>query len=489
MQEIQQILSQQRQNQDEQTLIELGLSDVKLRVNNKFWLNALENKFGNISLLKTYRDDPNINWFYMYQKYAQQELAIHGNNGYQEVSAEDPETKGTSFILPFPTIQVFIPFALSSVMLLSLSGKIYLSEYDMDDERVFNELTYVDVEENISHRQGKDIIPKPLKLPHKIQKVVPLKECIFLLTEDYELYGLDLNEGEFSDYRKIDLNFKISDITGNEFYCIVYDTDPTKFAVVEGYFYEEKNLVGYKIREYTNVTQIKQIVAAHSGILILDIHGRVYNMFDNDYGQVGHSSLGGINCLNYKFKVKKIYSIGSMSYLQDTLDNIYKLGSGHYLYPELTSPPYKVRNIVGNNRFMIMYSKFDDFIFEGRLQREDIEDYNPLLDSEGMIDTYDKSIAIQFPALITLKHDVNTRDFTYDMFTSVGGGRENDSVHSVVLTYGVIEEDDYFLKMHPEILEENTISTPDYVIKDIGGRRYLYTRFTDDGDLFRIRMK
>jgi len=487
MENIQGILSNR---QEVDSLIGLGLSDVNLRVNNKFWLTTLQNKFGGSSFLKTYQDDPQINWFYMYQKYAQQELAIHGDNEYSQISSTKPDETVTSFLLPFPTIQVFIPNNFYIILLLSLNGKIYKTRHRGGGTgRVFEELIYI--KQNILQEGEREVLEEEgFELPHKIQKVVCGEDCLFLLTEDYEVYGLELTEGEFYDYRKLDVNFKVTNITGNKHNCIIYDEVPNKFVTVRGIYNSESDIVEYTFHEYSNVTPIKEIVTAEDGILILDIHGRVYNMLDSSLGQTGHYSHGDkISCLNYRFKVKKMYSIGTMSFLQDISDNIYKLGDEKYHYPTLiTNQPYIIRNIVGNDRYMILHSKFDDYMFQARIQAENIDDYNPMNDNEGFIAKYEKSIALIFPGEIKLKEDINTRDFTYEIFTSNEGKHRADQANTLVLTYGVIEEDKYFLKTHPEILVEKENTTPNYIIKNIGGRTYLYTRLGEDDDLIRIQI-
>jgi hypothetical protein len=522
MEQVQQILSS---NQDVNSLIGLGLADVKLRVNNKFWLNSLQNRFGGFSFLKTYTQDPNINWFYMYQKFAQQELIIYGDNGYNQISRVN-DAKFTSFILPYPTIQVFVHYHLTYISILTLSGKIYTIRSGKDDIKHFNELKYWPKsskqtrEENaaydeamknekdekiklmISEKHQLDSDDDVVPLPFKVQKVVATKELLYMLTEDHDLYVLEYHDAELYDLHKFQFQFedhemgdmivseeqnKVFDIVGggSDTYCVVLSKIFNKFATIRGVYIDETKEMQYNIEYHSNVAPIKQIVTADLGFLILDIFGRIYNLGDNDHGQLGHSGGNGISCLNYKSKFKKIYSISDLCLLQDEKDNIYL----HGLYPmKLREQPYSVRNIVGNNKFYIMYSKFDDFLFTERVDNTD--DYNPRHGNNPQLINYDNSISIVFPTGAFLKKESKTRDFTYDIFASFFTNNATEDINTMILTYGVIEEDAYFLQMHPEILEEKEDSTPNYIIKVIDGKTYLYTRPDNDnnGDLFRIQV-
>jgi len=490
MQDIQQLLSQR---QDIESIIGFGLADRNLRNNNNYWLTTLQNKFGGVSFLKTYTNDPNINWFYMYQKFVQQELSIHGSNDYEQIGPEEKitledgtqqlvEKTFTTFILPFPTIYVFLHYDMIKVGLLTLDGRIYFTiHFDINEGRRFEELTYSNDDGEIDQY-----------LPFKVQKVVSNNDCLYLLTEDYELYVLYITDSEFYDLRKLDIDFQITNIEGNNrYYCGVQGNIPNRFATIRGVYIDEIDSMQYNIEYYNNVTDIKQILFADDGLLILDVQGRLYNTLNNDYGQVGHSVANGINCLNYKFKVKKMYTAGYLTFLQNMNDDVYKLGGSKFYYPRKIAQPYHIRNIIGNEYNYIMYSKFDDFIFKSNVpDNENSDKPNPQFGYKVRGNEYEKDIALVSLGGVSLKMDSDTRDHTYDLFCTPSFS--TDSVNTMVLTYGVIEEDDYFLNANKEyIFEEKDNYTPNYVMKIINGRKYLYTRLDNDnnGDLFRILIK
>lgn len=489
---------------DSETLIRFGIADKKLAQNQSFWKESLKNKFGISSFLATYEKDPNINWFYMYQKFAIQELALFGDNSDLQLG-DDPGDDGDSFIVPFPTIQVLFCRQVKLFMLLSLDGKVYLYRKYNPDKDKFEYLS--DIE-------------------HKIQKIVSTDSGTFFLTEDNDVYAADLAEGDLFDYKKVDINFKANDISEARNYCIIMGPQKNQFTiaypesintevpydpeerqinpdeieedvleggdVLEGDFLEGGILEGGILEEeeeaperifeieldhHTNITPIKQVAGTKGGFLILDIFGRVYNYGNNEYSQLGHrSEYNAINCLNYKFKIDHIYSFDRMVYLKDMTGNLYKLGSGMY-FPNYTTefnfiPIRNVLHTKGSKIFI--QSIFDDLHSFGVSY-----DYN-IGSVSNEDEPYKKSISIAYPGLMTLKEDPTTLDQTYDAFSA--------EKNIMILSYGVIEEDFSFLinmkAKRPELFIEDEKTTPKYVIKEINNQVYWYCRIEDD--MFRV---